>query len=331
MQSTANWPIIGHEWAVAQFGKSLANGRLRHAYLVTGPASVGKTTLVRALAQALNCTSAPAARPCGECRSCKLIARGVHPDVPIIEAEEAGGRLKIEQIRDLQTTLALRPVEARYRVPMILRFHEATPAAQDALLKTLEEPPSYVVLLLTAERADGLLETIVSRCQPVTLRPLALEQTAGVLRAHFGVPGDRADLLARLSGGRLGWAVRAAQDPDMLAGRDEALDRLEELLRAGRIARFQYAETLAKDKPALLEMLSLWQTYWRDVALLASGSRVPIVNADRAESLRRVAGRVGADAAGRALEAVCRTADYLARNVNTRLAVEVLMLDLPGM
>lgn len=326
-----NWTLIGHEWAVAQLSKSMAHDRLRHAYLVTGPASVGKTTLVQTLAQALNCTGAaePRLRPCGECRTCRLIARGVHPDVPTIEAERVGGRLKIEQIRELQSTLALRPVEARYRVPIILRFHEATPAAQDALLKTLEEPPDYVVLLLTAESTDSLLDTIISRCQPIVLRPLPLQQTAEALRARFGVPDDMADLLARLSGGRLGWAVRAAEDPDILTDRTKALDQLEKLLEADLITRFHYAEALAKDKPALQAMLPLWQTYWRDIALLASQSRVPVVNADRMQRLRFVAERAGAEAAGRALEAVCRTMDYLSRNVNTRLAAEVLMLDLP--
>ncbi len=324
-----NWPVIGHEWAVSQLSKSMAHGRLRHAYLITGPASVGKTTLALTLAQALNCEGAHP--PCGECRPCRLIARGVHPDVPTIEAEKVGARLKIEQIRALQNALALRPVEARYRVPMILRFHEATPAAQDALLKTLEEPPSYVVLLLTAEDTDRLLDTITSRCQLLNLRPLAREATAKALRAHFGVPDTQADLLARLSGGRLGWALQAIGNPDILAVRAEALDMLEDLLRADRIARFRTAQTLAKHKSSLQAMLPLWQSYWRDVILLASGSRVPPVNVDRRDALHEIAARVGADAAGRALAAVCRTAEHLKRNVNTRLVTEVLMLDLPGL
>jgi DNA polymerase-3 subunit delta' len=323
-----NWPVIGHEWAVAHLSKSFANGRVRHAYLITGPASVGKTTLAQALAQVLNCEGERP--PCGECRPCQLIARGVHPDVPIVEAERTGGTLKIDQVRALQSTLALRPVEARYRVPMLLRFHEATPQAQDALLKTLEEPPPYVVLLLTADAADNLLETIVSRCQPINLRPLSLEATARALTDHFGALAGEADRLARFSGGRLGWAIRALEDPSMLEARNEALDQLEHLLRADRIARFGWAKDAAKDKLALQAMLPLWQLYWRDVVLLASGGEVPVVNVDRLDALRALAARVGVEAAGAALEAVRETANRLALNANTRLAVEVLMLDLPG-
>jgi DNA polymerase-3 subunit delta' len=329
MSAEDGWPVVGHEWAVAQLSKSLAHERVRHAYLITGPASVGKATLARAFAQTLNCQGERP--PCGECRPCRLIARDIHPDVPIVQADQVGGSLKIDQVRELQGALALRPVEARYRVPILLRFHEATPAAQDALLKTLEEPSPCVVLILTAETADVLRPTITSRCQQLTLRPLSLGQTRQALRERFGAPADRADLLARLSGGRLGWALRTLRDPSLLETRAEALDQLEALLQANRVTRFHYARRAAKDPAALRETLTLWQTYWRDVLLLATGSQVPLVNVDRRPGLQSLADRLGGEAAGRALEAVCRASERLARNANARLTTEVLLMDLPGL
>jgi DNA polymerase-3 subunit delta' len=312
---------------VAHLRKSMAHDRVRHAYLFVGPAAIGKTTLARAFAQALNCEGAQP--PCGECRPCRLIARDAHPDVPVIEAEQEGGTLKIDQVRALQGALVLRPVEAHYRVPLILRFHEATAQAQDALLKTLEEPPSYAVILLTAEQADVLLPTIVSRCQVLTLRPLGLTQTVDALRGRFGVPDTQAQLLGRVSGGRLGWAVRAAEDAALLDARTEALDRFEALLRADRVARFRYADGAARHASALREMLTFWQTYCRDLLLLASGSDVPVVNADRLDALRTLARSLDTKAAAGALAAVGETLACLARNANTRLALEVLLLDLP--
>lgn len=326
--SQNGWPVIGHDWAVAHLCRSLAHGRVRHAYLITGPDSVGKTTLARAFAQAINCQGD--APPCGACRSCQLIARGVHPDAPIVEAEREGGALKIDQARGLQQLLALRPVEARYRTPMLLRFHEATLAAQDALLKTLEEPPPHVVLILTAERADALLPTIVSRCQVLSLRPLPLETVQSALQACFGVPAAQADLLARLSGGRLGWAVRAAAAPELLGARTEALDQLETLLREDRVARFRYAAQAAKDAAALRELLVAWQVFWRDVLMVASGGDVPVVNVDRQGTVQALARSAGVEGAGAALEAVGAALDRFSRNANARLTLEVLLMDLPS-
>ncbi|GAB4442052.1 MAG: DNA polymerase III subunit delta' [Anaerolineae bacterium] len=326
-QPRDHWPVIGHGWAIEQLRRSLAHGRVRHAYLITGPASVGKTTLARAFAQALNCVGDRP--PCGVCRPCRLIGQDVHPDVPVVQAEREGGALKIDQVRELQQSLALRPVEGRFRVPILLRFHEATPAAQDALLKTLEEPPPHVVMILTADRADALLPTITSRCQLLLLRALSFDETYRGLQEAFGVPPEAADRLARLSGGRIGWAVRAAQDPTLLEARAAALDQLEAILRADRVARFRYAAEVAKQPAALRDMLTLWQTYWRDVVLLASGSSVSLVNIDRLPALQAVAAHAGPERAADGLEAVSGALERLAQNANTRLTVEVLMLDLP--
>ena len=327
VQDVNNWPVVGHDWAVRHLDRAIRNGRVRHAYLLTGPDHIGKMTLARAFAAALNCTSDRP--PCGQCRPCTLIARDAHPDVTLIEPEAAGRALKIDQVRELQQVLALRPFEARYRVAILRDFHRANPAAANALLKTLEEPAPDVVLLVTARSADQLLPTIVSRCQPLHLRPVALQTVREALIQRWGAEPEAAQTFARLSGGRIGWAIRALQQPEALALREDSLAALEAILTGSRRERFALVDSMRLEKAGLLAVLDIWQGFWRDVLLIASESQAPVTNIDRLdqiEQLARSTGRVGAE---QSLAATRRTIDYLEKNANARLAMEVLLLDYP--
>jgi DNA polymerase III subunit delta' len=333
---TENWGLIGHEWAVQMLKQQILHDSIRHAYLFSGPPGLGRRTLALRLAQALNCPQPVGpAEPCGKCRTCQQIERMQYADLALIQAEKEGGTLKVEQIRTVRKSLVLTPYQGKYRVALFLRFQEANDNAQNALLKTLEEAPAQVVLLLTVDAPEQVLPTIVSRCEVLRLRPLPIGKVETTLKER-GVEAGPARLLAHISGGRPGFALRLAQDQDALQFRAQKLDDLQDLLKASLRERFAYAEKLTERKKKdsgsedrLRETLLVWLSFWRDVLLKTSGAEVPLTNVDKMASIEALAGRLTLTAARKLVADAEKSIEKLERNVNARLLAEVLLLDWP--
>src|SRR5829696_7805453 len=289
---TNNWNLIGHEWAVDMLKKHILNGTTRHAYLFAGPPGLGRRTLAFRLAQALNCqTPVEAGIPCGQCRDCKQIEAMQHADLTVIQADSEGGTMKVDQIREARRTLTLKPYQANYRVALFLRFQEANDNAANALLKILEEAPSYAVLILTADNPEQLLPTIVSRCEVLRLRPLNIEEVQKALESR-GLEMGKAKLIAHISGGRFGYALRLLANESLLERREERLNDLQTLMAASRVEKFAYAEKLSKDKESMRQAILIWLSYWRDVMLRSAQARTPLVNVDRNVEIEDLAGRL---------------------------------------
>jgi DNA polymerase-3 subunit delta' len=327
-----SWNLIGHDWAIAALQRDLKDDRLRHAYLFAGSAGLGKRTLALAFIKAILCEKGLG---CGECRPCKRLASGNHPDLltvaPVISGKIVKSeRIGIDRIREVIKALALKPTEANRRVALVTNFETAGEEAANAFLKTLEEPPGQAILILTTDNLESLLPTIRSRCEVIALRPLSTKLIQESLVERWQVEPERAELLAQLSGGRLGWAVQAiADDGQLLERRAQRLEELSQLLTSSRTVRFAYAEALVRDREALKETLDLWLSWWRDVLLLASNATTTPINRDHLVGLKRTADALGPDSAAKAVESIQRTVSLLPRNINARLALEVLLLDLP--
>jgi DNA polymerase-3 subunit delta' len=325
----SNWNLIGHEWAVDMLKKHVGNGTTRHAYLFAGPPGLGRRTLALRFAQALNCqTPLSAGIPCGQCRDCRQIEAMQHADLTIIQSESEGGTLKVDQIREARRSLTLKPYQSKHRVSVFLRFQEANDSASNALLKTLEEAPSYAVLILTADNPEQLLPTIISRCEVLRLRPLKIEEVQRGLE-HGGMENERARLIAHISGGRFGYALRLTENDSLLEKREERLNELLALLPASRVQKFAYADKLSRDKDAMRQAILFWLSYWRDVLLRTAQAETPLVNVDRNLEIEGLASRMDLTSARLVVSGLENVLEKMDRNVNSRMLAEVLLLDMP--
>jgi len=329
-----DWQIFGHDWAVNLLRTHAAGNKLRHAYLFVGPEGIGRRTLALRFAQALNCRQAPEPGAfCGICRDCRQTFSMQYPDLSLVVPEEGHKDIRIDQIRSLQHTLALAPYAASYRVALLPNFQYVTEQAENALLKTLEEPPDRVILLLTALSPEGLLPTISSRCEVIRLRPASISESQVFLQADQGLPNEKADLIAHLSGGRIGAAIRLSQDNAALSRRKTHLLSFLELLSARRYERFMLAETLSKDgsntRPNVREVLSIWLSYWRDVFVRCSGAEIELVNVDLLPQVDHVAAKMGVNEARKLVLIHEKALQQLDAYANVRLLLETLMLQWP--
>jgi len=344
--------IVGHVRLIKLLSRAAAGGTLPPSLLFAGPSGIGKRLTAVALAQALNCTKRPAdqsslavglladegslpADACGQCAACKRIARGVHPDVLIVEPGDSGA-IKIDQIRDVVDRAGYRPFEGRRRVVIFDEADALVPAAQHALLKTLEEPPSSSVFILVTARPDVLLATVRSRCPQLRFRPLAAADIASVLVAR-GHSESEARAVAATADGSLGQALEAsagelveARDvarrvlTHASAGQDPArrLEGAKELLVKSGAGGDSEREQLSSHLRAMASLL-------RDVEVLATGADDrTLANPDVRPALEKLAESYRGERGVRAFGAVDRALVALERNAGVKLVADWLVLQL---
>ncbi|MFO7860498.1 MAG: DNA polymerase III subunit delta' [Desulfosalsimonas sp.] len=328
--------LIGQKRPVQLLANALQNDKMPHAWLFTGEDGVGKKTAALALAMISNCQnpdltglSAPQTdgqssvcpRACGNCRSCKKIAAGVHPEVRMLEP--SGPNIRIDRIRSLCSDLALKSDERSCRFVIIDPASRMNAEAANALLKILEEPPEHTVFVLIAADTGDLLPTIVSRCQHIRFHPIAPAELETYLRDECGIAPQQAMIVASLARGSLGRAVEMAAQ-DWSARRNFFIGQLRKLPAQPRGIRHVLAEIMAKDKDRIEANLEIMKNWYRDLAV---GSAAPelLYNRDLSDQVYKTGSRISMDQILEKTDAIAAAEKALTTNANARLVMDALV------
>ena len=339
--------IIDQERPIRILTALLYHGTLPHALLFTGIEGVGKRAAAIELAQACNCTEKNSGRtpelkqsreniddrnndlkvsvgPCGICKSCRKIAAGNHPD--IIQVKPTGPFIIIAQVRALCDTLAMKPYEANTRVAIIHDAQTMNPAASNALLKILEEPPQRTILILIATRAQDLLPTIVSRCQQIRFNPISKKKLELLLVEKHGFNPQDAGPIAMMAHGSLSRAT-AMYEANWINRRNWILQEMTELSSRPINRILAFAQRLSKDKEAVLESLEVMKSWLRDL-VIAAYDPGKILNQDIADEIQHAAKKMNITALLSKIDLIQKTQNRIRANTNVRLALEVLLMQL---
>ncbi len=301
--------IRGQDNAVRILTEHMKQSRLAGAYLFSGPEGVGKNLAAVTLAKAVNCLGAKS-DACGKCVSCLKIDKVQHPDVHIIDSEDAD--IKIEQIRILQGQITLRPYEGKKKVFILNNAHHLNPASSNAFLKTLEEAPGESLIILVTDKPSLLLKTITSRCRPVKFNSLPRQELEEILTGEYSLKGDLAHFLAYFCEGRLGQALRL-KDVGILEEKNRIIDEFV-------FQKSVSAQKTAQKRQEARDSLNILASWFRDMYLVKTG--VPhseLINFDRKNELLRSMQRFSFFELDEILGSISDSLLHIDQNINVKL------------
>ena len=337
------WITIGQNKAIRIIESAIKNDRISHAYLISGPEHVGKTTFALDIARALNCQSDDLMSvPCGDCRQCKRILSLVHTDVFLYDVQPSKANsdvlsqmVTIDSLRDdFISQVYKKPFEGKARVFIISAVEKMRSEQANVILKTLEEPPDDTVIILLSEQVDGIIETIVSRCQSIALNSAPNGLVEKYIKEYWpDFEAYSSTELARLSKGRLGWIYNAVTDQNIMVSRSELLNIYEDMVSNNIDSRLDVSSKLVerfqKSNDSRKEALDVWLTLWRDVLLVKTGRINEVANISRKETLKRIATNLSVPEIIKTIKLISSFETHLNLNISPRLALDNLMLKLP--
>ena len=317
--------IVGHGKQIETLRQSLVNGRLHHAYLFVGPDGVGKRTLASALAQAIHCMELEGDF-CGACGACRAVQKGNHADVRVLEPLSNKRDINIQQVRELEKALSLRSFSGRQKVAIIDPATLMNWPAQNALLKTLEEPPQGCVLILVASNAGGLLPTVRSRAFTFSFAPLPRELIVNDLISRKDKTREQAQFLAALAMGSLG-AASKIETEKLIEKRFGWMNMLVSLTPGNYRAALNTAEAIAGNREETLKFLEWAGLWYRDLLTFrVAPAQDKIVNLDMLPQIEEQSSRIDQDRLFSLLSKTGEASQKIQRNVNRRMVLEDLLL-----
>ena len=316
--------IIDQQAVVTILKEELESRRISHAYLFTGQEGIGKKTLAFEFAKALLCKQKQQ-DSCNECKDCKKIDHSNHPDVKFIKTEEDSNNIKIDQIRELQREIVYKPYETNWKVYIIDEADNMTLEAANSLLKTLEEPPDYAIIILLAEEMSQLLPTVISRCQEIRLKNISREMIKAYLVEH-GIKENKAGLYSRMAKGSLGLALELTNDEEFLNYRREVLDFLVELPGANTVDIFNKIEEMEKILSSGFPFFNLISSWYRDIIINKKGNQNQVVNYDYLEDITKQVEKYDIKELLAIIKLINKYESYIERNVRKGLTLQVLLL-----
>ena len=311
--------IRGQDSALSFLKASLKNNRLSHAYIFCGPEGSGKFLAALNFAKAIMCQNALSCEPCDKCPSCKKIDAKSHPDLFVLRPEKEGGSVKIDDIRQLIKDIYLKPFEAKKKVYIIDEAQSMKHEAANALLKTLEEPPTDSTLILITDNLKSLFHTIVSRSQVVRFYPLKADVIKDILIKEHALEEYKAHVLSKLASGRLGEAVKY-KDDNLFQNRSLIINKVSKR----SFSELSFDE-LPKEKMKLC--LGIMLTWFRDILSAKAGAdESMLVNIDKKDMISSEANKLTFEYLEDTINNIILTLGYLDQNANAKLAMNVLNL-----
>lgn len=322
--------IPGQKKALSTLSAFLSSENIPHAIIFSGIPGTGKRAAATAFAMAANCSGGkPVHRPsgkapCGDCRTCRTISNDRHPDIHHLRP--SGKVIKVEQIRQLRDTIAMKPFEAVTRLMIIHDAHTMNPSAANALLKSLEEPPPNTVFLLLTDQPGRILPTVVSRCQLIRFTPLSVETIQAQLMDGGTLAPTDAALIARLAGGSMSTAKKMT-DPAWRRHRQIVLGVMETIDVLSPAMLLALASRLSAGALPVPEILTILETWVRDVLTVAVAPDL-LINVDLADKIQYSAAHTSVETSLHRARAIQTARRRLDGNVNVKLTMEHLLLDM---
>lgn len=319
--------IVGQEQLKEHLENAIRMNKISHAYIINGERNAGKEFIAKTFAMALQCENRQEEEPCQECHSCKQAQSGNHPDIIFISHEKPG-TIGVEDIRkQINGDVSIKPYSGPKKIYIMNEGEKMTVQAQNALLKTLEEPPEYAVILILTTNVNSLLPTILSRCVVLNMKPVRDDQIKSFLMETMAIPDYKADICVAFARGNLGKARLLAKSEEFDKVKEEAITLLKyinEMELSEIVAAIKKINEYKFDVNDYMDILSIW---YRDVLLFkATHDANHLIFREEIQYIRKVADRSTYEGIEKIIDALEKSKQRLSANVNFDLTMELLLL-----